>query len=517
MKKIFRTIKVCAFLTIFLLCLAVVSKILSYEHETEPDLTMKEFYSLKEDTVQVVAVGSSHVTLGFSPMEAYKQFKITSYNFGTNKQPIDLSYHLVKEALKTQSPQVVIYDVASLFYGGKDVNTARFRYIMDGMPLSLNKVELAFCAAKYNSTDEIFAVGEALCPIYYFHDRWKEIGEEEFNVDKSVSYLKGQFMRTYIKEIDYDYDKVEAKIANQISEGTAEEPTISEYYKSYLLKMKQVCDENGVKLLLMTTPTVRWNSLKADAIKKICKETGLDFLDQNMPDGELIDYSQHMADGNHVTAYGAKYTTKHFCEYIIENYGVEGKSNPEYEASMKYYDAYDNVLKYQLETDFTEYLELIDKNQKDLMVFVSAKNTTLNNLNDNQIKLLKDIGLEQLTDKSTNGMSYASFVQGIQGSLEIVGENSFSKKEKMDNGITVEISSTILGDADSSVIKVDGKDYSINSDGLNIVVYDMESKLVLDSVCFNTNLEDNHWYRGESQEPEKEMYINYRDWVLENY
>ena len=61
---------------------------------------MKEFYRLEEDEVQMLAVGSSHTGLGFSPMECYKQYQITSYNLSSAKQPIELTYHLLVEALK---------------------------------------------------------------------------------------------------------------------------------------------------------------------------------------------------------------------------------------------------------------------------------------------------------------------------------------------------------------------------------------------------------------------------------
>lgn len=514
MKKI---VKAVLFLILCFTCLEIISKILAYEHEMEPDLTMKEFYGLEEDTVQILIVGSSHTELGFSPIECYKQYQITSYNFSTAKQPIELSYYLMEEGLKKHSPQVVIYDVASLFYDDSDVNTARFRYVLDSMPLSVNKVKLAQCYADYNSDERIFSIAEALCPIYYYHDRWKKLDEEEFNIDEQTSYLKGQFMRTYINEVEYDVEKIETKIAKKIANGTATAPTISDKNMSYLLKMKKLCDENNMQLLLITTPTVRWNSLKSGTVEEICKANGLNFVDLNMPDGELIDYSVDMADGNHVNAYGAKKTTKYLCDYIIENYGIKGKACDDYDESIKYYDAYDNILKYQLETDFDEYLSMLNENKKDLAIFICANNEMTAGLQDKDIQLLNTLGCKITFDISYNGQSYIAVTDGGKLVYEKADKAILSYKYNLENGSKVKLTSAGKLAGSFATIDVDGKSYGINSMGLNIVIYDKESNTVLDSVAFNTNSADRKWYRSDDRELEIFMFKTYRDWVLENY
>lgn len=514
MKKI---IKALSFLIVCFTCLTVISKLLAYEHEMEPDLTMKEFYSLEAEEVQMFIVGSSHTELAFSPMECYKQNQITSYNFSTAKQPIELSYYLLEEGLKTQSPKVVIYDVASLFYKKNEVNTARFRYVLDSMPLSMTKIKLANCYADYNSDERIFSIGEALCPIYYYHDRWKKLDEEDFNVDEQTSYLKGQFMRTYVNEVEYDVEKIESKIAKKIENGTATAPTIFDKNMSYLIKMKELCDKNNIKLLLITTPTVRWNSLKSGVIEEVCEANGLDFVDLNMPDGELIDYSADMADGNHVNAYGAKKTTKYLCDYVMKNYGITGSACADYDESIKYYDAYDNILKYQLETDFDEYLSILNENKEDLAIFVCANNEMTAGLQDKDVELLNALGCKITFDASYNGSSYISVIDGGNLVYEKADKGALSYKYDLANGSEVKLSSAGNLAGNVATIDVDGMSYAINSIGLNIVVYDKKSNTVLDSVAFNTNSAERKWYRSDDRELEVFMFKTYRDWVLENY
>lgn len=517
MKNLGKAIRAVLFLIVCFICMSVISKILVYEHEMEPDLTMKEFYNVEENDVQMLVVGSSHTGLGFSPIECYKQHKITSYNLSTAKQPVELTYHLLIEGLKTQSPEVIVYDVANLFYEDSSVSTARLRYVLDAMPLSVNKIKLAGCYSNYDSKEKIFSVAEALCPIYYYHNRWKEVDEEDFNVYEDTSYLKGQFMRTYIKEVNYNVEKIESKLAKKIEANEDSKPTISKRNMDYFLKIKNLCDENNMKLILITTPTVRWNSVKNEVIEELCKTYELDFVDMNKPDGEIVDYSTDMADGNHLNAYGAKKATAYLCNYIVERYGITGIASADYDESVKYYDAYDNVLKYQMETDFTEYLTLLNENKEDLAIFISANGEMTAGLQKSDVALLQSLGCQITFDNSYKGFSYVAVIDGGKLIKESSQEGTIWYNYIMDNGSTVDICSQGSLAGNTSTINVDIKEYAINSSGLNIVVYDKKSNTVLDSVAFNTGIEENSWYRSDDRELELFMFKAYRDWVLENY
>lgn len=518
MKKVAKVIKVVAFLIICSICLSTISVALQYEHEMEPDLAMKEFYNAEENSSQILVLGSSHTTMGFSPMECYKQTQITSFNLSTAKQPIELARYLLEEALKTQTPEVVIYDVASLFYKRKEVNTAKFRYLMDSMPLSLTKVKLACAYANYNKDLYPFSIGEALCPIYYYHDRWKDMNEEEFNVDKAIPYLRGQVVRINITEIDYDMEAFDAKLAKKIAKDPKSAPVISENNLYYLLKMKELCDENNIKLLLTSTPTNRWNTTKKELIEQVCEEYELDFLDMNLPDGELLNYSTDMADGNHVNASGARKTTKFLYDYIIENYGIKGSYNEGFEKSMKYYDAYyNNMIKYNIETDFNEYLTLLNENKEDLAIFICARGESFEGLQENDVNQLKALNCTIDFDETNSENSYIAVIDEGKLTYEEVSEDELTTKYTLDNGNVMKLRSNGDDEENKASMTMDDREYAINGDGLNIVIYDKESELVIDSVSFNTHSSEKKWYRTDERSLELFMFKSYRNWVAENY
>lgn len=519
MKKIYKAIKAVVFILLCVASLSVVSTMLQFEHEMEPDLTMKEFYQLEEDTAQILLVGTSHNTMGFSPIECYKQTQITSFNLSTAKQPIELSYYLLEEALKTQSPEVIICDVANLFYKKSDINIAKFRYVIDSMPLSMTKLKLADCYAYYNEdVKKIFSVGEAICPIYYYHDRWKELTEEEFNVDKAVPHLKGQVLRINISEMEYDIADQDAKAAKEIEKDPDDAPKISKHNLSYLIKMKELCDENNIKLLLTITPTKKWNSYKREVIEQVCDKYGMDFLDMNQTDGTVVDYTNNMADGNHVNASGAIKTTKYLYDYVINNYGVKGKFNQDYEDSIKYYDAYyNNMIKYNMETDFNKYLSLLNENKKDLTIFISAKGDIVEGLQDNDVAQLQSLGCKISFDDSYRDNSYLAVIDEGNLVYEEADKGSISYKYELENGSKVKMSSEEEFEEGDPIINIDDMEYAINGAGLNIVIYDKESNLVIDSVSFNTHDSQKKWYRSDERSLELYMFKTYREWVSENY
>ena len=72
------------------------------------------FYAQDENVNQVIFLGTSHGETGISPMEIYKYSGISTYNLCTSGQPIEISYYLLKETIRTQNPNVVMLDVIPL-------------------------------------------------------------------------------------------------------------------------------------------------------------------------------------------------------------------------------------------------------------------------------------------------------------------------------------------------------------------------------------------------------------------
>ena len=62
-------------------------------------------YALEEYSMDILFMGTSHTYYGFNPSVIYEKTGLNSYVFAGECQPMSITYHYFKEALKTQSPK----------------------------------------------------------------------------------------------------------------------------------------------------------------------------------------------------------------------------------------------------------------------------------------------------------------------------------------------------------------------------------------------------------------------------
>ena len=96
-----------------------------YNNKWSTTATYHGFYEIKDDTVDVLFLGSSHAACAFNPQVLYNEYGITSYNLGCEQQNLLLSYYWLKEALRSQKPRAVVLDSYILFEykAGEALNT----------------------------------------------------------------------------------------------------------------------------------------------------------------------------------------------------------------------------------------------------------------------------------------------------------------------------------------------------------------------------------------------------------
>lgn len=147
------------------------------------------YQGLYDDTKKqydVALMGSSHMNSLINPNILWKNHGITSFNYGTGGQPIDVTYYLLKEYLKEHSSPIVVLEVYYLGLTKEHGEEAYIRYVLDNMKFSKNKVEAVMnCTPKDQWANY-------LLPIFKYHSRWKELNETDFHYDYQDSYfLKG--------------------------------------------------------------------------------------------------------------------------------------------------------------------------------------------------------------------------------------------------------------------------------------------------------------------------------------
>ena len=126
--------KIISFILIGIIIFILLSAII-VPHWTRNDGTtvvIKSFYNEPKDTIDAVFIGNSSVYKGISPMEIWKKYGITSYDFASPDQKIWLSYYFIKECFNYQKPKVIVLSVDE-FFSEENISEQSLRKALDSM------------------------------------------------------------------------------------------------------------------------------------------------------------------------------------------------------------------------------------------------------------------------------------------------------------------------------------------------------------------------------------------------
>ena len=72
--------------------------------------SVAKFYELEDNSVDVLILGSSHAYMSFNTGVLWREQGISSYLLTASAQPLWNSYYYLKEALKTQTPKLIVLE-----------------------------------------------------------------------------------------------------------------------------------------------------------------------------------------------------------------------------------------------------------------------------------------------------------------------------------------------------------------------------------------------------------------------
>lgn len=325
-----------ALLTVLMLC-----GLTDLTERKTSDQKYKDFFE-RPDEYDVLFMGSSHVINAVFPMELYKDFGITSYNFGGHSNKIATSYWVMENALDTCTPKVVVVDCLEVEKQIKCSPTFSFVHqSLDAFPLSLTKIravadllddpyleeELKNQPASRNSESRT-KLG-LLWDYSVYHSRWNELSKNDF--EPELLYEKGAESRINV-------------VRNQLNRISPDEVLTEETVNSQYLRMIiEDCRSRGIDVLLtyLPFPAAPSQQKGANTVYNIAAEYGVNYL--NFLDLDLIDYQTDLYDSDsHLNPSGARKVTAYLGEYLTENYGIPDRRTDEtcaqWQADLDNYD-----------------------------------------------------------------------------------------------------------------------------------------------------------------------------------
>lgn len=288
--------KLCSRVVIFIIAIFFILKYTSMifipknniEGAGMEDVSANGILTESENSIDVLILGDSEAYASFSPMAMYNKYGFTSYNCGTVLQQLSYSEKLLKRTLESQSPKVVMIETNTIF-----------RSVM--------------------ANDIIGDKLSNVFPILKYHNRWKSLHVTDFTNDINYSY------DNEMKGFEYRKEVREASNESEYMAPTTEVQKIPDLNKIILNRIIDICKENNIELILVSTPsTVNWNTKKHNAVDQFASEHDITYLDLNMPgDCESIDWTKETRDcGDHLNFKGAMKVTRFIGNYLSNNYSL---------------------------------------------------------------------------------------------------------------------------------------------------------------------------------------------------
>lgn len=451
--------------------------------------TYLEFYQMKENTVDVLILGSSRAVSSFSPQILYDEYGIRSYNLACEEQNLLISYYWLREALRFQKPKVVILEPHMLFeyIEEEPLNTSErcTRKAVDYMKWSPLKLAAVQDICKHDPEQ---SVASYLLPALRFHERWNDLKEQDFTNNESVRFsgLKGFSPLPERNTDSYNYIEVGAECEEQES--------IVPVMREYLDRIVMLCEQESISLFLYMAPSRDCSLEKYAAVQAYAEERGIPFVDLNEKsnyEAMNYDYNHDNLIYNHVNIWGAQKVTDYIGKMISEKYNLTGVMDEQWEKTKQRYDLCRQECDLKYENDFKSYLFRINKLMQsgDYSIIAAVRGDGGKCVDEQTQDMLRALGTKvNLREEEGNGYCLL-LTDGV--SEETTGEEVQYLSGVLRQGKTIyEVKSGGYKGGNVCSIVIDGKEYSPNAVGINWVVYDNAANKVVDSVAFNTHEEN---------------------------
>lgn len=443
-----------------------------------PLATHEGFYGLKENTVDVLTLGSSYSFCSIDPQYLYDQKHIRGFDLGSGNQSVMLSYFWLKEALRSQSPKAVLLE-ADLCWKRVDtpynMKEADVRRSIDYMHVSPVKFE---AIKAYSEMDDTMTLSSLLFPIIRYHDRWKEFDEDDFvwSEPSRRSELKGFYAQATLnkKEGYVPYSK----------EDRTETVEMDPVSVEYLEKILSICRDNDIHLILYRSPAFYQDPLnESAALEEWAAANNVSFYDFNEESlYNTIDYNydQDAGDYRHCNIYGARKITD-FMGNLLTQLGVSPVEDEQWEDSRERYQQEIKDITLSHITDTDQFIEAIG--DEDYTVFVSSKGGIDEQYLSVVQKLVQSLGIDPSDVVNTSSSLGAVVEQGkvmfFETGDEIIKEEGTFRGGKSRYRLQCSNSENTK----TSEIIIDNVNQSWDREGLNVVVYENRKRAVIDTVC----------------------------------
>ncbi|MBR0219448.1 MAG: hypothetical protein IJQ33_09620 [Clostridia bacterium] len=258
--------------------------------------SMINLYRQPDDSVDVLAVGTSLAYAGINTNVLWEEYGIASYNLCSAEQPFWVSYYTIKEALKTQHPKVILLDAKPAIYTRDYSKRGRTILSTFGIRGIENRVG-AILACVENPQD---AMGYIL-GLPEVHSNYEKLTENDF-VFPPDNGGRGESWKGYIESDVVEHHQKPSLVYNTVKRN------MNDREEEYARKIFELAQEEGITVLLLGLPNPDYanDHMYYNALWAVAEEYGVTGVNYNDPSLRFgLRYSSDFADWQHLNVKGS--------------------------------------------------------------------------------------------------------------------------------------------------------------------------------------------------------------------
>lgn len=315
----------------------------------------KAYRGEPRDSIDTVFIGNSDIYRAISPVDLFHQTGITSAIAGRPNKQLSEVPGDIRDILRYQNPKTIVLETDCMFSGtnpgfkkgispleaeaakvdvaGQAPSKATNADVAGQAPSKATDTDVAGqapskatdaphqnifdrCKALLQEGDSAFlAALNYKFPLVKYHDNWKHLKLTTFLQPRGKYHFsnKGMAYANTVKAYPFGNEYM------QLSGG--KHAMLSEEKLDQFQKIYDLCDRNGIRLVLLTVPSANtWNKGKSDTVKQLAKKYDLTYYDYNRQLPAGFDWATDSKDGgNHLNYAGASAVTKDLAKKLTDD------------------------------------------------------------------------------------------------------------------------------------------------------------------------------------------------------
>lgn len=289
----------------------------------------KAYRGEPRDSIDTVFIGNSDIYRAISPVDLFHQTGITSAIAGRPNKQLSEVPGDIRDILRYQNPKTIVLETDCMFSG----TNPGFKKGISPLEAEAAKVDVAGqapskatdapqqnifdkCKALLQEGDSAFlAALNYKFPLVKYHDNWKHLKLTTFLQPRGKYHFsnKGMAYANTVKAYPFGNEYMQLSGGKH---GMLSEEKLDQFQKIY-----DLCDRNGIRLVLLTVPSANtWNRGKSDTVKQLAKKYDLTYYDYNRQLPAGFDWATDSKDGgNHLNYAGASAVTKDLAKKLTDD------------------------------------------------------------------------------------------------------------------------------------------------------------------------------------------------------